>query len=204
MPKYLSITAFVVALLIAALFMFPPGPVETVIKIIAFLASVAVALILFQGKAGVAPEQPAKPAVEPSKPVQDVIKGNAEAEVITFLGMLQDKGRFVDFLMEDIAGADDAQLGAVARVVHQGCQGVLKEHLKVEPIEGANEGGSVTLPEGFQADLYQLSGNLSGKAPFTGTLVHKGWKVSSIELPKVIAGPENALPPLAPAQVEVK
>ncbi|MEM1293948.1 MAG: DUF2760 domain-containing protein, partial [Verrucomicrobiota bacterium] len=53
-------------------------------------------------------------------------------------------------------------------------------------------------------ELYRLSGNLSGSAPFEGTLVHKGWKVGSINLPKVIESESGELPPLAPAQVEVK
>lgn len=199
MQKHLPIVAAVAAVLIALLFVVD-GTGGIVLQILAFLATVSVAVLLFQSGELIPATKPA----EPSKPAQTQTKGSAEAEVITFLGMLQDKGRFVDFLMEDVAGADDAQLGAVARVVHQGCSGVLKEHLKIEPVESASEGGPVTLPDGYRAELYRLSGNLSGSAPFSGTLVHKGWKVSSIKLPKVIEGTGDSLPPLAPAQVEVK
>ena len=67
---------------------------------------------------------------------------------------------------------------------------------------------SVQLPAVLQAgpikrSQYRLTGNLSGKAPFSGTLVHKGWKVSSVNLPKVIVSDSDDLPPLAPAQVDI-
>jgi hypothetical protein len=43
-------------------------------------------------------------------------ENQAEAEVVAFVGLLQDKGRFVDFLMDDVALYNDAQVGAAARV----------------------------------------------------------------------------------------
>ncbi len=203
MQKHLPVLAVVAAVLVALLLVVPPSAAP-VLKILAFLASAGVAALSFSSKGPVTETPAAQPASEPSKPAQIQTKGSAEAEVVTFLGMLQDKGRFVDFLMEDVADADDAQLGAVARVVHQGCKAVLDEHLKVEPIESAEEGGPVTLTEGYAAQNYRLSGNLSGSAPFSGSLVHKGWKVRSIKLPKVIETAKDSLPPLAPAQVEIK
>ena len=41
----------------------------------------------------------------------------ADAEIVHFLAMLQEKGRLVDFLMDDINAYSDAQVGAAARVV---------------------------------------------------------------------------------------
>lgn len=206
MQKNLPFIAVSAAVLVLISLFLPEGTAKTAVLVVALLECGAVAALLFGSKGvGEASSQASEIAAEPSKPdLSRATKGSAEAEVVTFLGMLQDKGRFVDFLMEDISGADDAQLGAVARVVHEGCRGVISEHLEVEPVESTAEGGSVTLPDGYQKDLYRLSGNLSGSAPFQGTLVHKGWKVGSINLPKVIEADNGGLPPLAPAQVEVK
>ena len=67
-----------------------------------------------------------------------------------FFGLLQEKGRFVDFLMEDVAPYDDTQVGAAARVVHQGCREVLHEHFKVTPISQAEEGSRITMPGGIR------------------------------------------------------
>lgn len=137
-----------------------------------------------------------------SLPSASTSQPHAEADVVTFLGLLQEKGRFVDFLMDDITPYDDAQVGAAARVVHLGCQAVLSDHVSVEPISPEVEGTSLTLPEGYSAADYRLLGNVTGKAPFTGTLVHKGWKASQVKLPTVITSGYE-LPNISPAQVEL-
>jgi len=186
--------------ILTALSLFLPDPGGQVLGGLAIAAGAALIVLLAQAPKTVEPK-----AVEASKPVVVEAKGSAEAEVIAFLGKLQEKGRLIDFLMDDIASYEDAQVGAAARVVYQGCRAVLDEHLKVEPLQTAAEGSRVTVPAGFSAAEYQLSGQLSGNAPFQGTLVHKGWKVASIKLPKVIApSGDGVLPPLAPAQVEVR
>ncbi len=145
-------------------------------------------------------------AAAPAKPTQAPAAPRAEAEVISLLAALQEKGRFIDFLMDDITAFEDAQVGAAARVVHQGCRSVLDEHFTVAPLHEAAEGSSVTVPATHAADEYRLTGNLRGEAPFRGTLVHKGWKTASVKLPRRIdsdAG-ENRLPAIAPAEVEIK
>ena len=203
MNKFLPQLAIALVILALALFAPLPETLGIAVKVLAVALSAILAAGLWKDCCKPA-DEPAKPAEEPSKPAASAdTKGSAEAEVITFLARLQEKGRLIDFLMDDIAGADDAAIGAAARVVYQGCKGVLDEHLKIEAIESGNEGGKVAIPEGYEASLYRLTGNLSGNAPFNGTLVHKGWKVTSAKLPKVIAAEGDALPPLAPAQVEV-
>ena len=128
----------------------------------------------------------------------------AEAEIVAFVGLLQEKGRLVDFLMEDVAPYDDKQVGAAARVVHQGCREVLHEHFKVTPISEAEEGSRITVPAGYEADEYRLMGRIGGEPPFTGTLLHKGWKTESVKLPRILKASEKRLPSIAPAQVELK
>jgi hypothetical protein len=130
--------------------------------------------------------------------------GQAEAEVATFLAMLQDKGRLVDFLMDDINSYDDSQVGAAARVVHAGCKAVLQEHLRIVPLRQESEGSTIQVPRGYQADEYRLVGRIVGEAPFSGVLVHRGWKTLSVKLPRILGEPGGALPTLAPAEVELR
>ena len=103
----------------------------------AYLAQIATAsllvavVLLIASLAGGRLEQPAaKPAVaEAVKPaaLPAVAKNQGQAEVITLLGVFQDKGRLVDFLMDDITPFNDEQVGSVVRAVHQGCKAALME-----------------------------------------------------------------------------
>ena len=130
-------------------------------------------------------------------------KNVAEAEVVAVVAALQQKGRLVDFLMDDISKYSDAQVGAAARVVHQGCKAAFDELFAVEPLARESEGATVSVPAGAGED-YRLSGSVSGEGPHSGKLGHKGWRASRVNLPRVINAEKGALPPIAPAQVEVK
>lgn len=127
----------------------------------------------------------------------------AEAEVVGFLAMLQEKGRLVDFVMDDITRYGDAQVAAAARVVHQGCRSVLADHFTIEPVRSEAEGSRVTVTPGYAADAYRFSGRISGVPPFTGTLVHRGWRTETVTLPRVVAAPGDRLPTIAPAEIEL-
>ena len=145
------------------------------------------------------------PIAEAAKPMPVPIAGNqAEAEIVSFLATLQERGRLVDFLMEDITTYDDAQVGAAARVVHQGCKGALQEHFRIRSIREESEGSSVTIPVGYAADEYRLIGNIRGAGPFSGTLVHRGWKTESVKLPRLVRVNAGRLPTIAPAEIELK
>ena len=120
---------------------------------------------------------------------------------LQLLGLLQQEGRFVDFLQEDVAGYSDSDIGGAARVVHEGCSRALREHLSMAPIRLEEEGARVTLQEGFNASEVRLTGNVLGKPPFTGTLVHRGWRATEFRLPKLVEGHEVRV--LAPAEVEL-
>lgn len=140
-------------------------------------------------------------AVKPA-PVIATPKADPRAEVVMLLGVLQEKGRFIDFMMEDITPYSDAEVGSVARSVHQGCKTALNEHFQIEPVSQKGEGATITVAAGYPADEIRLTGNLSGEAPFSGILVHKGWRTKSVKLPRVLHA--DHLPVIAPAQVEVK
>jgi hypothetical protein len=166
-----------------------------------FIAIVVLALAIATAPLPEPPSVVVAEAVKPA-PLPEMPKINPHAEAVMLLGVLQEKGRFVDFLMEDLTPYSDADVGSVARTVHQGCKAAMNEHFQIVPVRPEGEGATLTLPAGYPADEIRLSGNLSGNAPFTGTIVHKGWKTKAVKLPRVLH--TDHLPVIAPAQVEVK
>jgi hypothetical protein len=118
--------------------------------------------------------------------------------------MLQARGRLVDFLMDDINPYDDRQVGAAARVVHTGCKAALLEHFRISPVRAESEGSTVRVAAGYRPDEYRLVGKIIGSAPFSGVLVHHGWKADEVNLPRVVRSSTDRLPAIAPAEVEVK
>jgi hypothetical protein len=123
---------------------------------------------------------------------------------VSFLALLQSKGRLVDFLMDDINAYGDAQVGVAARVVHAGCKAALLEHFRISPIRAESEGATVQVAAGYSPDEYRLVGKISGPAPFSGVLVHHGWKTDTVTLPRVLRSSTDRLPAIAPAEVELK
>ncbi len=120
---------------------------------------------------------------------------------LSVLAMLQREGRFVDFLEEDITSFPDADVGAAARVVHEGCRKVLRQYLKATPVMTQQEGDKVTVAAGFDASRIRLTGNVVGQAPFSGTLKHRGWEAKDVTLPAPPKGMDTNI--LAPAEVEL-
>lgn len=128
--------------------------------------------------------------------------GDARADgALWLLALLQKEGRFVDFLQQDIASFDDAEVGGAARVIHDGCKKSLEKHLGIEKIRTEEEGAKITLDEGYDAKAVKLTGDVSGKPPYSGTLRHKGWKATRVELPALLS--EHDASVLAQAEVEL-
>lgn len=130
-----------------------------------------------------------------------VLRAADEDSALQLLALLQREGRLVDFLEEDIDGFSDAQVGAAARVVHGGCRKVVREHLTLAPARAETEGSTVVLQAGFDASAVRLVGNVTGQAPFRGTLQHRGWRATDVRLPKLAAGHDVRV--IAPAEVEL-
>jgi hypothetical protein len=144
-----------------------------------------------------------KPAALPeaTAPQGPLLKEAEPNAALQMLGLLQQEGRFIDFLEEDVAAYSDNEVGAAARVVHEGCRKALQEHFAIEPVRTEPEGTRVTLAEGFDSSAVRLTGNVVGQAPFTGSLTHRGWRVTEVRLPKVATRHDLAV--LAPAEVEL-
>jgi hypothetical protein len=150
-----------------------------------------------------APAPTPTPAAAPAPVPQaaPVLKEASPAAALQLLGLLQRDARFIDFVEEDIKGYSDADIGAAARLVHDGCRATLREHFTIRPVRDEAEGSRVTLAEGFDASSVRLTGNVVGKAPFNGSISHRGWRVDEVRLPK-LTDSHNAKV-IAPAEVEL-
>jgi hypothetical protein len=147
-----------------------------------------------------APVAKPEPAPAPA-PAPTVIKEATPDAALQLLGLLQRNARFVDFVEEDIAGYADADIGAAARVVHEGCRATLRDHFAIRPVRTEAEGSRVTLAAGFDAAAVRLTGNVVGEAPFSGSLTHRGWRVDEVKLPQLVKTHDASI--IAPAEVEL-
>jgi hypothetical protein len=120
---------------------------------------------------------------------------------LQLLGLLQREGRLVDFVQQDIASFPDAEVGAAARVVHEGCRRALAGHLRVAPIASQNEGESMSVDAGADPGAFKLIGDVGAGRPARGTVRHRGWRAESLELPRLVGDHDPRV--LAPAEVEV-
>ena len=141
-----------------------------------------------------------EPLLTPPPP-QPVAPPRPSGVPLRMLALLQREGRLVDFLLEDIQGYPDDQVGAAVRDIHRKCQAALKEHLALEPVLNQPEGGTVEVPAGFDPSAIRLVGNVTGEPPFRGTLQHHGWRVQEFKLAAPPEGQDELV--LMPAEVEL-
>ncbi len=138
--------------------------------------------------------QPPAPPVPPPPP-------KPSGEPLRLLALLQREGRLMDFLMEDIQPYPDVQIGAAVRDIHRQCRKIIEEHVVLEPVLSQNEEEQVTVGSNFEPSAIRLTGNVTGKPPFTGTLKHRGWRVKEIKLAPPAEGQDQFV--LMPAEVEL-
>ncbi len=154
-----------------------------------------------------APTSPPAPAVPspgaPNAPAFDPATV-ADGGALRLLAKLQEQGRLIDFVMEDIRTVPDSQVAAVARVVHTGCRATLQSAFALQPLHVSAEGTTVTLESGFDPEAHRLLGKVAGTPPFTGTLLHRGWRSTMVKLPHATdpAKPHSGI--VAPAEIELR
>ena len=119
---------------------------------------------------------------------------------LQLLTLFQREGRLLDFLQQDVTAFSDADVGAAARLVHEGCRRALKAHADVKSLRSEAEGERIQVGAGEVRDV-KLVGNVSGSAPYRGVLRHRGWRVQSLRLPERVG--EHDASVVAPAEVEL-
>jgi hypothetical protein len=135
-----------------------------------------------------------KPATPPAPP-------KPSGAALRMLALLQAEARLVDFLLEDIQGATDEQIGQAVREVHKKAQAALKRHAVIETVLGGKEDDTVTVPKGFDPSAIRVVGNVTGEPPFTGQIQHPGWKVKELKLAAPPEGADEFV--LQPAEVQI-
>jgi hypothetical protein len=141
----------------------------------------------------------AQPLSLPEK--ADEPRPEEKVEGLQLLALLQREGRLVDFLEQDVTTFSDQEVGAAARIVHEGCRKTLHRVTSVTPVRLESEGAKVILEAGFAPSEIVLVGNVEGTPPYRGTLRHRGWRATGLTLPALGKGHDPSV--LAPAEVEL-
>jgi hypothetical protein len=134
-------------------------------------------------------------------PPREEVPPKPSGAPLRMLTLLQREGRLVDFLLEDIQGYGNEQIGAAVRDIHRQCQHALKEHLVLVPVLPDTEGATVEVPAGFDPSAIRLTGNVTGQPPFRGALTHHGWRVTEIKLAPPPEAQDEFV--IQPAEVEL-
>ena len=152
-------------------------------------------IALVAGLSGGAGKPVRTEAAEESPP-----SASPHASALRLLALLQQEGRLIDFLEEDIDAYSDEQVGTAVRAIHTGCRKALRERMRIERIRPEDDGATLSVEPGFDPAELRLTGNVHGQPPFQGTLQHGGWRAADVKLPDA-AGTDAAI--LAPAEVEI-
>jgi hypothetical protein len=117
------------------------------------------------------------------------------------LSIMQRDSRLVDFLMEDIAGYSDDQIGAAVRELHDQCRDSIARYVTLTPVIDGVEGTYAKAP-GSDANLVKFVGNVPAQPPAGGTLRHKGWRAAKVDMPGLSARQDATI--IAPAEIEIE
>lgn len=139
-------------------------------------------------------ENGAKKEKSPSKPIR--------SDALTLLEALQREARFIDLCHESLENYSDEQIGAASRNVIRDAAKVLERFFNLRPVAKVPEGNTLEVPAGFDPSQFRLTGNVSGKPPYNGQVIHSGWQATRCELPHWTGGYESLLI-VAAAEVEV-
>jgi hypothetical protein len=149
----------------------------------------------------VTPEKVGEKVVEKVVEKKPNVAAYQREGALALLALLQREGRLVDFISEEISGADDADIGAAVRAVHRGCKKVFDQILSLEAVMPGEEESKVSVPKGFDPAEIRLIGEAKGEAPYKGTLRHHGWRAVETKLPSLAEGVDRSV--IAPAEVEL-
>lgn len=141
------------------------------------------------------PAAPPKPAAAAAPAVK------TSDGALQLLGILQRDSRLIDFLMEDISGYSDDQVGAAVRELHNQCRDSVQRYVTLQPVIDSVEGTFTQAPS-KDPNVVKFIGNVPATPPSGGTLRHKGWRAVTVNLPALGAKQDPAV--LAPAEIEIE
>ena len=142
---------------------------------------------------------PASPASKSAPAPAPAVK--AADGALQILAILQRDSRLLDFLMEDIAGYSDDQVGAAVRELHDQCRDSVARYVTLQPVIDGVEGTFAQAPS-KDPNLVKFVGNVPATPPSGGILRHKGWRAAKVDLPALAARQDASV--LAPAEIEIE
>jgi hypothetical protein len=151
------------------------------------------ALGLGRGAGTPAAAPPATPAAAPP-----MVKTSDGA--LQILSILQRDSRLLDFLMEDISGYADDQIGAAVRELHDQCRESLSRYISLQPVIDGVEGTFTQVPS-TDPNLVKFIGNVPAQPPSGGILRHRGWRAAKVDLSGLSSQQDATI--LAPAEIEI-
>jgi hypothetical protein len=154
---------------------------------------VLISLNLSRRSAG-APSKAAAPV--PAAPTVRTSDG-----ALQILAILQRDSRLIDFLMEDVSSYSDDQIGAAVRELHDQSRDAIARYVTLAPVIDGVEGTYAKAP-GPDPNLVKFVGNVPAQTPAGGTLRHKGWRASRVDLPNLPAKQDATI--IAPAEIEIE
>jgi hypothetical protein len=149
-----------------------------------------------QGTAPAAPAAPRTAAAAAPAPAVRISDG-----ALQMLGILQRDSRLLDFLMEDVSGYSDDQVGAAVRELHDQCRDAVARYVKLEPVIDGVEGTFAKAPS-KDPNMVKFIGNVPARPPEGGLLRHKGWRAAKVDLPAPSGRQDVTI--LAPAEIEIE
>lgn len=148
---------------------------------------------------GLTPKAQAAPKPASTAAAAPTVKSSDGA--LQILGIMQRDARLIDFLMEDIGPYTDDQIGAAVRELHDQCRDSMARYVKLEPVIDGVEGTFAKAPSP-DPNVVKFVGNVPAKPPAGGTLRHKGWRASRIDLPALASKQDASI--IAPAEIEIE
>ncbi|MFK7768190.1 MAG: DUF2760 domain-containing protein [Mariniblastus sp.] len=139
---------------------------------------------------------PAQPKQKP-EPVAP-----ARSDAISLLAALQREARLLDIVNESLDEYSDAQIGSAARDVLRDSGKVIERMFGLKPLTDVADGSPLETPASFDPAEFRLTGNVTGDAPFRGSVAHHGWKATRCEVPKW-SGKKSAALIVAPVELEI-
>jgi hypothetical protein len=191
--------------------MIPAGMEKPVLMIAVAVMILIWSLLLWLSLRRVCPKEQALTAAAgrgktaPREPSPDEEKQRLHHDRKLYLhlvSVMQTEGRLLDFLSEDLEQYEDSQIGAAVRGIHARCKAALARYVAIQPLSGQEEGEKITVPAGFDPGAYRLSGNVTGDPPFSGKLLHKGWRAGKLNLPGFTFSGDPEI--IAPIEISVE
>lgn len=145
--------------------------------------------------------EPAAATIQPAAPAAELSAATTSDGALQILSILQRDSRLLDFLMEDVSGYSDAQIGAAARALHDQCRDSVSRYVTLQPVIDGVEGTFTRVPS-TNPDLVKFVGNVPAQPPSEGILRHKGWRAARVDLPTL--GGSADVTVVAPAEIEIE